>query len=161
MSGVRGRSGGHNRLPTSSKRTRGTLRKCRLQQHEPQPEVFLPDAPKWLSRRARKFYAQLGAITELARVVTRADGEALALAASALDELVQAEKTIRKEGAILTRTTENGVSHYRHPAAVLRESAWRRYRDALRAFGLDPQSRGTVSAISPSETASGEGKYFQ
>lgn len=151
MAGVKGRSGGHNRLPTRLKARRGTLRKSRLNPKEPRLEVFLPAPPPWLSPRACDFYARLGAIAEIAAVVTRADGDALGLAAAALEELVEADEIIRKEGAVLTRTTENGEVHYRHPAAIQRADAWRRYRDALRAFGLDPQSRAGVSAILASD----------
>ena len=157
---MKGRSGGQNRLPTRLKRLRGTLRKSRLNPKEPRLKLFLPNPPPWLSGRARDYYARLGAIAEIAAVITKADGDALGLAAIALEELVEADAIIRQEGAVLRRTTANGEVMYRHPATTQRADAWRRFRDALRAFGLDPQSRSGVAAL-VGDNLGPESRYFQ
>lgn len=159
MAGVRGRSGGSNRLPTAIKEARGTLRKSRLRSDEPVLSLTLPSPPEWLSESGRLAYARLGQRVLLARVVTEVDGDALALAVSALEEMLAADEIVRRDGAVLERTTETGSSFYRHPAVMIRADAWRRYRDALRAFGLDPQSRAGVSAIPEKEASSAAG-YF-
>jgi len=135
--------------PTALKKKQGTLRKSRLNPKEPRLEVFLPHPPPWLSPCAREFYARLGAIAEIAAVVTKVDGDALGLAAVALEELVEADEIIRNEGAVLKRTTENGEVVYRHPAAIQRADAWRRYRDALhdRQFVVSLEGGGPLGPM--------------
>lgn len=148
MAGVKGRSGGRNRLPTALKRGRGTLRNDRRPHREIRVVVGLPDAPPYLTDRGREIYERLGRRLVLQRVMTHADGERLALLASDYDEWQRATDAVRTEGAVLSRTTKDGSEvKYRHPDCINRDAAWRRFVDGLAAFGLDPRSRDAVSAI--------------
>lgn len=160
MPGMKGRSGGHNRVPSTIKRSRGTLRKDRQRPNEPTPAVRLPPPPPWLSIDARKTYRRLGHIVVSMRVCTEVDGDSLALAAAACEDYTIASEALRQDGPILTRTTETGVVKYRHPAAVTKERAWRAYRDALRSFGMDPQSRAGVSAIPETDDENASARFF-
>lgn len=161
MSGVKGRSGGRNRLPTYIKDGRGTNRRDRSRPNEPKPKVCLPPTPVWLSDEAKVIYARLGRTVVRMRVCTEADGEALALAAVALEDWQEADRRIREDGMILTRSTEHGQVLYRNPAGIVKERAWRNYRDALRSFGLDPQSRAGVAAVTDDDEMDAAEHYFQ
>lgn len=161
MTGAKGRSGGRNRLPTERKRRQGTLRKHRMPLNEPQPEVGLPAAPAWLNPRAKAHYDRIGKHLVRMRVVTVADGDRLALLAHALDEHQQADELVARDGLVLIRETEGGAVHYRNPAMIARDSAWRRVVDGLRAFGMDPQSRSAIDAIPEPEGSDLLSGYLQ
>jgi P27 family predicted phage terminase small subunit len=158
---MRGRSGGWNRLPRSVKAARGTLRKGRLNALEPQLPAHVPTPPRWLSPEGRRLFRRLGRLIAPLRVCTQPDGEMLALGAAALEEFLAADQTIRAEGTVLTRVTRYGKSCYAHPSIQVRRDAWRRYREALRSFGADPQSRQGVASIPPSDGDSKADSYFQ
>lgn len=153
MAGVKGRSGGHNRLPTAMKELTGTLKPGRANTREPQVTYGLADAPLWLSDECREHYDRLGALALEAGVVSTVDGEALALTAKALREYLQACVEVDAQGLIVSESQvdkdgkELRIKSRLNPAATARADAWRRYREGLRMFGLDPQSRGSVMAI--------------
>lgn len=160
MSGQRNRSGGQNRLPTERKRAQGTLRKSRLNPGEPQLQHALPSAPAWLPKGAQSHFTAIAQLAFDAGVTSRVDGEAIALAALALEEFLEADACVRRDGLVLIATTESGERQYKNPAVPTRADAWNRYRAALRSFGLDPQSRASVSSLrDPRDDI--ESKYFQ
>ncbi|HEY4370274.1 MAG TPA: phage terminase small subunit P27 family [Steroidobacteraceae bacterium] len=157
MAGTKGRSGGQNRIPDEIKARKGTLKPSRTNSKAPRPAVKLAAPPRWLTERATSIYRRLGlALLEL-RVIGSSDGEALALAAHAGDEFLQADELVQRDGITLTR----GSTIYKNPAVSIRESAWKRYRDALRSFGMDPQSRDGVRTIDESDTGDPTARYFQ
>lgn len=156
MAGAKGRSGGQNRLPDKLKLLKGTLKQSRINPKAPAPSVKLADPPQWLTQRGLDIYLRLGRALLTLRVIGSCDADALALAAHACDEFLQADEQVKRDGLTLTR----GTTTYKNPAVVIRESAWKRYRDALRSFGMDPQSRDSVRTIDEPE-ADPTGKYFQ
>lgn len=157
MAGIKGRSGGRNRLPDQIKALKGTLKPGRTNPKAPRPSAKLPAPPDWLSERATAVYCKLGRELMALRVIGSSDGEALALAAHACDEFLTADDLVRRDGITLTR----GETVYKNPAVGIRESAWKRYRDALRAFGMDPQSRHSVRTIDEPDSEDPAAKYFQ
>jgi|SRR6185312_15430930 len=159
MSGTRGRSGGHNKLPKVVRLLHGTSRPSRENAAEPILKPGLPRPPSWLSAEGRREYRRLAKLLP-ENIAARSDGEALALAACALVEYRDADVVIRDEGVMLTRTTRHGTSSYRHPALSIRADAFKRYRDCLRGFGLDPQSRDGVSAVPVQVATDPAEKYF-
>lgn len=157
MSGVKGqRSGGHNKKPTAYKKITGTIRPGRTNKREPKVAFGAPPAPRWLCPEGLEHYARLSELVTRTGVVSEVDGEALALAANALVEYIEAREAVREEGLIVeqvtTVVTKDGrtthhVTKKANPAVAARSDAWRRYQLGLRLFGLDPQSRSSVSAI--------------
>jgi P27 family predicted phage terminase small subunit len=168
MSGAKGRSGGHNRLPTAIKLAQGTLRKDRVKRRaalaskpgaDPAPRR-LPKAPVWLPDSARPYYRKLGAHALQMNVIDATHAEALAVTAMALAEFVDADELVRREGMVINQETAAGhVVKVRHPACLIRDGAWRRVRDGLRAFGLTPADADHVREV-PDRRESAEAKYF-
>jgi P27 family predicted phage terminase small subunit len=148
MSGVKGqRSGGHNRLPTILKRTKGTEKPSRVNPDEPQPTAGDSTPPDWLSAEELIVYHRLEIKARKMNVMSEVDGDALALAAAALVEYRQAKAVIKKHGMLIKRETKFGTSLVGNPACTVAAGAWRRYQSGLKSFGMDPQARGTVSTL--------------
>jgi P27 family predicted phage terminase small subunit len=149
MSGVKGRTGIHNRLPTAMKELQGTLKPSRASVREPRVTFGLPGPPRWLkSADALEHFEAIGQMALEAGVISTVDSNALAIAATALCEYIEACADVEANGLLLSETTKDGHERTRlNPAASVRSDAWRRFREGLRMFGLDPQSRGSVVAI--------------
>ena len=158
MAGAKGRSGGHNRLPTSIKETKGTIKESRRKPNEPKPTPGIPLPPKWLSPEEIEAYNDLAVDVKAINTCSLQDGKALALAASAFVDWRTACKKVRREGITILRETKTGQTTIANPACTVRAESWRRYQSGLRAFGLDPQSRGGVSALPDKDQTS---EFFQ
>jgi P27 family predicted phage terminase small subunit len=149
MSGVKGRSGGQNRLPNAVKELQGTLDSRRQNVREPRVTFGMPKPPRWLkSEKALEHFQAIGEVAVEAGVISTVDGNALAMAAAALCEYIAACEDVDANGLLMSESTKEGNGRTRlNPAASVRSDAWRRFREGLRMFGLDPQSRGSVVAI--------------
>ncbi len=164
MSGVAGRSGGQ-RKPTMLKIVTGTARPDRLRAKEPMPPPAIPAAPDWLSAEARGYFERIAQLAGRLGVLAESDREIVALAAHAFEEFRAADAIVVRAGLLIARDGRYGRIYVRNPALAVRRDAWQRYRDALRAMGLDPVARSTVSALEqPSEAerevARIDHKYF-
>jgi P27 family predicted phage terminase small subunit len=136
------------RKPTHLKLLTGTARKSRMQR-EPVPEAGAPPPPPWLDETGRGYWAALAPELEAMRVLTRADGPALALVCVALVEHERAAATVAKEGAVYKTVTEAGaVMHRPRPEVGVAQDAWRRAMKGLCEFGMSPASRGRIDVTS-------------
>lgn len=167
MSGAKGRSGGHNKLPTELKSVRGTEKPSRVRVDEPTPTAGLPTPPPYLTMQELEEYHRLGLIIQThLNVTTLADGDSLALAACALVEYINARKDIEEKGRLIelptitvretkrVKTTRTTLDYMKNPMISTAENAWVRFRNALRSFGMDPQSRSSVSVVNGKEEKS-------
>ena len=140
-------SGGHNRLPASVKRSRGTLRKSR--------EVVKPislgadqqvntAAPTWLTRGAKVEWTRVATMLDAAKLLSDGDRTALALYCTAVDRAQKAEKQIEKDGMVVTNPATGAI--HAHPLLSVAKEA---RAQALRygcEFGLTPASRSKMQA---------------
>jgi hypothetical protein len=85
-------------------------------------------------------------------VLTVADADAILLAAVAESEYRTADALVAGQGLV--------VSGAPHPAAKLRESAWKRWSAGLSRLGLDPITRHRIEPPPPPD-ASGAERYFR
>jgi phage terminase small subunit len=115
-------------VPTAMKLLRGTYRADRANPNEPKPEVGA-HPPPWLPRGgpARVAWNRLARELTATRVLTEADGDALALGCMALADYLAATAD---------------PSGWRRA-----DAAWKRYASVLRDFGMTPSSRVRVSAV--------------
>lgn len=139
-------SGGHNRLPTSVKKARGTLKKSR----EVKSSVTIGDGPlaltppKQLTSGAKAEWLRVVPMLDQAKLVTEADRTSLAMYCAAVDRAWRAEKQIDRDGM----TYENdatGAIHAHPLLSVAKEARAQALRYGCE-FGLTPASRSKMPA---------------
>ncbi len=128
-----------------------------------QPEVEIPDAPRWIWPEAKKEWKRIGAELERYGLVSRLDRAALVLYCQAWARLVWAETMLSRamraaeEGRSAADTagvpwtggdgimvpSPNGSLVYSHHWVVQRRAA-QEVHWYLQSFGLSPASRGRV-----------------
>lgn len=137
---------GRKKVPTHLKIVRGSLRKSREVDNQPEPEKGKPEIRVWLTDRAQKHWKVLSEVLENMGVLTVADGDALALMCDAYAEYLEAREQVDKEGMTYETTNQSGDIMIRaHPAVAIASDAWRRVRAMQTEFGLTPSSRGKIS----------------
>lgn len=145
MPGTPGRSGGSNRRTTAHRSAAGTARRNR-EAEAPPVTAARPARPPWLTDPiAVEAWDRVADLLEAREVLTDADGDAILLAAVAEAEYRKADALIEAEGLV----TDGRA----HPAAKIRESAWKRWSAALSRLGLDPITRGRVVPAPPATAA--------
>ena len=83
-----------------------------------------------------------------ARVLTAADGDAIAMLCVAFEEWKSADIIVRDEGEIC-HSEKGGV--YQHPAVGIRTNAWKKIVRMLREFGLTPSARAGMKMAAHAE----------
>ena len=138
--------------PTALKRLGGTLQPSRTNAHEPTSAVLLPTPPAWLSRRAKQYWGEIGAVLLSMKLCTAADGPALMLLTETLAEWGEARQAVNTRGLTYNTTTVSGGTMRRpNPEVTIAADAMKRALRMLTEFGLSPASRGKVSAIGEEE----------
>src|SRR5262245_44781096 len=89
---------GRRPLPTAIKRAHGERRQSRLNPREPAPQPGEPTQPPGLGPVAAAEWARLVNLATGMKVLTVADGPALAAVCFAFEDLVEARAVIAKEG---------------------------------------------------------------
>jgi P27 family predicted phage terminase small subunit len=140
-------------LPTRLKVLRGTLRKHRRNLAEPMPPSGAPPMPRTLPVAARPAWRWLVRLLRAMRVITKADGPVLVLAACRLTDYLEYRRDVDTHGATFTTTTTTGsMMVRRRPEVELMTAAWRDAMQALGQLGLTPSMRSRVSSVpQPSE----------
>jgi P27 family predicted phage terminase small subunit len=143
------------RLPTASKRLKGTLRADRMNPNEPTPPSGTPKAspslPLAIAVQRKRLVRVLGPM----KVLTHADGPALELLALALAEVDVHGRVVLEQGGTYACTTEAGATMHRaRPEYAMQADAMRRATALLKEFGLTPASRSKVEALPPDAATS-------
>jgi P27 family predicted phage terminase small subunit len=148
-------------LPTAVKALRGTLRKHRVNAAEPMPSPGAPSVPPTLPVPARPAWRWLVRLLLSMRIITKADGPVLLLAACRLTDYQDLSQDLATHGRTYETVTPTGSTMRRQrPEVSLRDSAWRDAMAALVQLGLTPSSRSRVSKVSNSPTPEGELESF-
>lgn len=130
--------------PSSIEQAEGNPGKRAINHREPKPRAGRPKMPKYLDVRARKEWKRLCPVLERMRVLTEADGIALANLCVDCSLLQQAQESLGKTG-LLTKTAKTGVIH-QNPLLNVVGVTTDRVTRGLREFGLTPASRSRVQA---------------
>ncbi len=126
--------GGHNRLPESLKRERGTAKKSRTNPKAPRLELTpVPPPPPDLSRHERLMWMELAPQIDALRIYT-------ASSETALRALVAALALVR----------------FRAGSERERLRAWTTVLAMLARFGLDPASRDRVAVVAQDDSPGDE-----
>jgi len=149
-------------LPTKVKLLRGTLRQHRRNLAEPMPSPGAPPRPSTLPVLARPTWRWLARLLTSMRIITKADGPALLLAACRLTDYLDLRRDVDANGVTYTTTTASGSTMYRQrPEVALMTAAWRDAMAALVQLGLTPSARSRVSkASNHPDTPEGELEAF-
>jgi P27 family predicted phage terminase small subunit len=142
-----------HRKPTALKLLENTFRKDRAPKREPRPKAGLPGCPTWLDARGRAKWRQLVPLLDGMRVLTKGDGDVLALACDAFARYRDARDAVREHGSTYESPTPAGGTIVRpRPEVQMADVAWRQYVQALIQFGLTPAARSRVTAEAPADS---------
>ena len=132
--------------PTVIRKAEGNPGKRPYNDREPQPDVVRPPMPRRLDKVARKEWKRLCPLLERMRVLTEADGIALANLCFDVSVLQQAQESLAKTG-LLSKTARTGMIH-QSPLLNIIAVTTDRVTRGLREFGLTPASRSRIT-VSP------------
>ena len=146
-------SAGRRPKPTHLKIVQGNPGKRALPKREPRSPKGVPPMPDFLSDEGKRAWRSVARHLDDMGVLAHADQWALALLSEAYAEWDAARTLIEEEGLTYDSETQNGTIKRPHPAASIRDDAWRRMRSMLTEFGLTPAARAKVTAIPDAEEA--------
>jgi P27 family predicted phage terminase small subunit len=137
-------SGGKNKKPTALKKVQGNAGHRALNDKEPEPAPGAPKMPADLSRKAQIEWKRLVPILQGMKVLTEADGDALAALCTARVRWRQAEDLIERMGQVVVEDSPNGKRVKKNPAVTVASDALRHMRSLMQDFGLTPASRSGI-----------------
>lgn len=117
---------------------------------EPKPPTGEPPMPAWLGKIARDEWRRIVPILSQLRVLTVADGAALASYCTAVGELSECTRIIEKEGRIIDKPVfdrngqQVGTRKAVNPILAMQRDAFARVKQFISEFGLSPASRVRV-----------------
>lgn len=152
-------------VPTKLKRLRGTARKDRVPENEPEPdadEKLLMEPPDEISDKAKKHWRKIARELYDAGLLTNLDRDALMMYCQSYAEWVEATEMIRKYGPVIMinertiervnkktgeRTIEKaGGQPAQNPAWLIKDRCEKTMKAILKEFGMSPSSRATINA---------------
>ena len=116
---------------------------------EPQPRLGAPKCPAFLDDEARKEWRRLTRILLKMRVLSEADGMALAKLCQAYSTMTRAQKKL-SQGGLLLKTPSGYVQQ--SPLLGIINECVRQITVLSREFGLTPASRTRIQIIEPERT---------
>lgn len=139
-------SGGKNGKPTALKRLQGNPGKRKLNKKEPKPMIGVPQMPSHLSKIAKAAWRRLVPILVSMKILTIADGDALAGYCTAIEQWILSSAAILKYGILIAELDEStGTGSVKtNPAVRIRSDALRHMRSFESEFGLTPASRSKL-----------------
>jgi len=137
---------GRPRKPRSVKEAQGTFRADRDLSIDVASGI--PDPPSYMSEPALTHWDRMVQAAQKVRVLTEADGDALAMLCVAFEEWKNADIIVRDEGEVCD-SVKGGK--YQHPAVGIRSNAWKKIVRMLREFGLTPSARAGMKIAANGE----------
>ena len=126
---------------------------CRINRNEPKPEAGSTPCPDYLDDVARDCWHRMTGQLDAMGLLTRADGEALALYCSTYSQWMKARSRLEEEGMLVItkttvetskRTTTREVSKINPMVSVVAECQRQMVR-LLTQFGMTPSSRSSLN----------------
>ena len=147
---------GRKAIPSKLKLLRGNPGKRPLPEHEPEPEVEIPEPPEWMKGFALREWKRLTPILEAVGLMTGLDRGIVILNCVAWG-LIE-EYSIRMKRTSPTYLNENGVLVYSADYHVLNK-AWTQYYQTSAVIGLTPSSRTGIEVADIPSGKKKEGSY--
>ena len=133
-------SRGPKPAPTRLKLLSG-VRADRINPAEPEPDPGLPDPPAVLGKVARAEWARMAPQLHAMGILSRVDGQALAIYCTHYERWAEAEAQVRKFGLLVPTA---GGSVKASPYLAIAAAAMRDMMRILAEFGCTPSSRSRV-----------------
>lgn len=148
------------RKPTALLKLSGSWRAEARDRTEPKPDHVLPELPEWLDDEGKRAWMHLVPILSRMRVLTEADGYALAVLCNAWSRYRVASDQLARFGDVYSIKDAGGrlKSIRRSPYAALQMEHALVVRRLLAEFGLTPASRGRLIALP--ESKNGKTDFF-
>lgn len=129
--------------PTAMRIAEGNPSRRPLNSREPQPNRVAPKCPSHLDKEAKREWRRLVPILLRMRVLTEADGYALANLCQAFSTMVRAQKKLNESGLLIR--TPNGFAQ-QSPLLSVVNTCMQTITQLSREFGLTPASRTRIQA---------------
>lgn len=143
-----GNKGGGRRTPRQAKIIRGTFRKDRNPQREPEPEKIqiAPKAPKYLAKYGRELWKRLAEETVRCGILSIIDIASLDLLCSAYQDFREAYSAIHGTGKRMKGLGQYlaGRNSQTMPEYNALKSSYATYKALAVEFGLTPASRNRI-----------------
>ena len=128
--------------PNSLKVFRGNPGKRPLNPNEPDvPECETIDPPDWLNDRAKAIWNELAPLLQACGILRATDLNQLTIYCDSMATFKEAQEIIAREGMLVTDDKGNVR---RHPAEMIKASAFNRIKALAVQFLLTPGSRSSV-----------------
>ena len=130
--------------PSVLRKARGNPSKRPMGKREPRPAENEPRMPVYLTPSARREWRRLVPVLARMRVLTEADGHALAMLAEAWAKKVELTKRVDKIGPVIK--TPSGYVQVNPLVSMIREQD-QKLITLLREFGLTPAARVRLQTV--------------
>lgn len=150
---------GRKPKPTKLRIASGETRPCRINWHEPKPDPTAPKCPDWLDDEGREHWRKLVKVLADMRVLTVADGDALAAICNTTARMVRAEQKIRESGGEVVLSPKGFPMQ--NPWLSIYARCQDQLAKLLAEFGLTPSSRTRVHVVDKkSKESAGKARFF-
>jgi P27 family predicted phage terminase small subunit len=135
--------------------------RAKARKDEPKPQGTRPKRPEWLDAEGKKAWDQLTPILERMRVLTEADGFALAVLCESWSRYRRATDMLIQYGDVYPVKNPDGTLKMlrRSPYSAMQMELALNVRRMLAEFGLTPAARGRLIAL-PEDKDHGKAAYF-
>jgi len=146
---------GRKRKPDHIKLVQGTLKKSRVNENQPEPEIGKPQPFEILTKDGKKYFDKLSDALFKMKVLTEADSLALTMLAEAVADYYEARKALDKKVYGFKNKHGDAVLRKRPEWSIMNECRLIIFR-LLGSFGLDPSSRARLNVIPEPEPSKRE-----
>lgn len=153
---------GRRPKPTEQKLLQGNPGRRPLNKNEPKPATGAPTMPRWLSKAARAEWKEIVPILLGMKVLTRADGKALAAYCQSYSMWKQAQEEVDANGITFLeqaaiedddgKTVLVTLKIRKNPAVTVAENSMKIMKGFLVEFGLSPASRARLKTENGEES---------
>ena len=142
---------GRSKLPDAVKVARGTDQPCRMSGDVGVSVLNSVKAPAFLAGVAKKVFEETAQQLCNCRVLTMLDVEQLAMYAINVGRAIEAEKAIRKEGAVINVQTKHDKVPMVNPWVKVQKDAIATASAIAAQYGLTPVSRVRIAQMAAPE----------
>ena len=133
---------GRPRTPTNTLKLHNTFRKDRRNVGEPEPNIEIPERPKWLTGEGRREWERIAPLLARMKCLTEWDRSMLAAYCFEWGMYVMlCRKTKKLKDTVVYTTNGNEVQN---PLLTARNRALKNWKELAIEFGLSPSARSRL-----------------